>query len=45
MASQAQNPENQPSSTLEEIRAARLEKVAGSVEIYRSRSTITRAVR
>lgn len=29
MASQAQNPENQPSSTLEEIRAARLEKVAG----------------
>jgi lysyl-tRNA synthetase class 2 len=28
MASQAQNPENQPSSTLEEIRAARLEKVA-----------------
>jgi lysyl-tRNA synthetase class 2 len=27
MASQAQNPENQPSSTLEEIRAARLEKV------------------
>lgn len=29
MASQAQNPENQPSSTLEEIRSARLEKVAG----------------
>lgn len=29
MASQAPNPENQPSSTLEEIRAARLEKVAG----------------
>ena len=29
MASQAQNPENQPSSTLEEIRDARLEKVAG----------------
>ncbi|MDB9434876.1 lysine--tRNA ligase [Microcystis aeruginosa] len=29
MASQAQNPENQPSSTLEEIRAARLQKVAG----------------
>ncbi|MBD2118437.1 MAG: lysyl-tRNA synthetase [Cyanobacteriota bacterium] len=29
MASQAQNPENHPSSTLEEIRAARLEKVAG----------------
>jgi lysyl-tRNA synthetase class 2 len=29
MASQAQNPENQPFSTLEEIRAARLEKVAG----------------
>lgn len=29
MASQAQNPDNQPSSTLEEIRAARLEKVAG----------------
>jgi lysyl-tRNA synthetase, class II len=29
MASQPQNPENQPSSTLEEIRAARLEKVAG----------------
>jgi lysyl-tRNA synthetase class 2 len=29
MASQAQNPENQSSSTLEEIRAARLEKVAG----------------
>lgn len=29
MASQAQNPENQPSSTLEEIRTARLEKVAG----------------
>jgi lysyl-tRNA synthetase class 2 len=29
MVSQAQNPENQPSSTLEEIRAARLEKVAG----------------
>jgi lysyl-tRNA synthetase class 2 len=29
MASQPQNPENQPSSTLEEIRTARLEKVAG----------------
>lgn len=29
MASQAQNSENQPSSTLEEIRSARLEKVAG----------------
>ena len=29
MASQAPNPENHPSSTLEEIRAARLEKVAG----------------
>jgi lysyl-tRNA synthetase class 2 len=27
MSSQAQNPDNQPSSTLEEIRAARLEKV------------------
>jgi len=34
MASQAQNPENQPSSTLEEIRAARLEKVAGYLTVY-----------